>query len=297
MAQVEGSDEPEARIADHGRANERSRAGRRIEPLESDPGAWLDFFRGWTSAPDPRAKLAELGLVPADVMRLQAHWSAQMALDAGLLRLAAERLAGPTRALPLLSVQSAEPNDEGTGEPPPMTVRDGAPRESRAVLPFVPPSGDGQPAAVLVHAAEGPPAGAHARPAGGFDTAEIQPLRIPPLPFARPPTAAAPVTAALPASPSSSAPASANIEPTDQAPSLSLEHYASLCAELAVLPGQAEQVFARYGLRDVRRRRQVDQWFQAHLRRDPRQYAAWQRLYAQYLAHWSSVVRRAGPPT
>ena len=284
-------------MADPEPVAELSPLGRRIEPLESDLGAWLDFFRHWTSAPDPRAKLAEFGLVPADVMRLQAHWSAQMALDAGLLRLAAERLAAPPRAVPVLIVQSADPEDQGTGEMPPVTIRDAGPRNTRPVLPFGPPSGAGQPAPVLVHAAsvETPSAGAHARPALVFDTADLTPLRVTPLPFVRAPVAAASARPAPPATAPSGPPVGANVEPPPgQSPSLSLEFYASLCAELAVFTGQAEQVFARYGLQDVRERQEFDQRFQAHLRRDPQKYAAWQALYARYFAHWSSIARRGG---
>lgn len=271
---------------------------RRIEPLESDLSAWLDFLRHWISAPDPRSKLAEFGLEPADVMRLQAHWSAQMARDAGLFRLAAERLAAPPRAAPVVIVRSAHPDDQGSDEMPPVTVRDSAPRATRPVLPFVAPLGDGraEPVAVRAAPAERPSRSAPARPASLFDTADVTPLRVPALPFVRPRAVAAPAapTAQAPPAVDPLAPTvSAGVRPShNQEASLSLEFYASLCAELAVFTGQAEEVFARYGLQNVRERREFDQRFQARLQRDPRQFAAWQRLYARYFAHWSSLARR-----
>lgn len=64
---------------------EVKRYARRIEPLSSDLEAWCGFFCAWLGAEDPAAFLAGYELSPADVGRLQAHWSACFASQPALL--------------------------------------------------------------------------------------------------------------------------------------------------------------------------------------------------------------------
>jgi hypothetical protein len=70
------------------------------------------------------------------------------------------------------------------------------------------------------------------------------------------------------------------------APRLTLEQYASLCAELAVFPQHVETIFSKYGLVSLRERLTVDLAWQERLRRDPTEYAAWQGLYHRYQTYW-----------
>jgi hypothetical protein len=76
------------------------------------------------------------------------------------------------------------------------------------------------------------------------------------------------------------------------APQLSLEAHASLCAKLALSPADAEQIFARYGLASPERRRAVDEAWKERLRREPKLYEEWQRLYSMFYARWSQQVPR-----
>ncbi|UQA55438.1 hypothetical protein [Polyangium aurulentum] len=68
---------------------------------------------------------------------------------------------------------------------------------------------------------------------------------------------------------------------------LSLEAHASLCAKLALSPADAEQIFARYGLASPEKRRVVDAAWKERLRREPKLYEEWQRLYSMFYARWS----------
>jgi hypothetical protein len=71
-------------------------------------------------------------------------------------------------------------------------------------------------------------------------------------------------------------------------PSLSLEHYAALCAELAVFPQAVEETFQRYHLASLRDRLTVDLTWRERLRRNPTEGARWQALYAHYTAHFAA---------
>lgn len=66
-------------------------------------------------------------------------------------------------------------------------------------------------------------------------------------------------------------------------PALSLEQYAALYAELAVLP-DTESVFLKYGLANPEVRRTVDATFRDLLASDPASLRRWHQLYAHYLS-------------
>lgn len=69
-------------------------------------------------------------------------------------------------------------------------------------------------------------------------------------------------------------------------PTLTLEQYASMCAELAVFHDRPQAVFAKYGLGDAGQRAAVDAAWKARLARYPSEKAEWERRYWQYEASW-----------
>ncbi|WP_437717516.1 hypothetical protein WMF45_14555 [Sorangium sp. So ce448] len=93
------------------------------------------------------------------------------------------------------------------------------------------------------------------------------------------PTSGAPSGAPLPFA---SGPRAAPAAPSSPAPALSLEQYASLCADLAASPGDAEALFARYGLGRPEERAAVDAFWRDRLARDPAAHRRWQELYSQH---------------
>ncbi|MEO7330612.1 MAG: hypothetical protein ABI193_18705, partial [Minicystis sp.] len=85
-----------------------------------------------------------------------------------------------------------------------------------------------------------------------------------------------PVNPALPFQPSAApatSPAAARL------PTLSLEQYACLCAELAFTPADAEGIFHRAGLGPTSERIAADLAWQERLRRNPAEYQRWQEAY------------------
>lgn len=66
------------------------------------------------------------------------------------------------------------------------------------------------------------------------------------------------------------------------APSMSLEQYAALCAELAVFPAQAATIHARYGLADAGARMALEQVFARRFVGDPREQQRWRALVVHY---------------
>ncbi len=74
--------------------------------------------------------------------------------------------------------------------------------------------------------------------------------------------------------------------PAPAAPSLTLQQYAALCAELAVFPARTEEIFQRYGLGERRLRAMVDGTWQARLRQSPAEKEAWVRQYQFWLARF-----------
>ncbi|HTN86644.1 MAG TPA: hypothetical protein VL242_23250 [Sorangium sp.] len=102
------------------------------------------------------------------------------------------------------------------------------------------------------------------------------------------PTSAAPAEAPLPFSSSARA---APVPPpaSPPVPALSLEQYATLCAELAAAPGNAEALFARYGLIQPEARVAVDRFWRDRLARDPAEHQRWKELYWQHRS-------RSSPP-
>ncbi|WP_437485808.1 hypothetical protein WME75_01895 [Sorangium sp. So ce1014] len=87
----------------------------------------------------------------------------------------------------------------------------------------------------------------------------------------------------------------ASTAPLHEAPDmiLPLTQYAALCAELALSPATAEEIFRRYGLGSGEMRSAVDAAWKERLRGDPAEYSRWQDIYQHYYAHFA---RRGTPP-
>lgn len=76
------------------------------------------------------------------------------------------------------------------------------------------------------------------------------------------------------------------------APSLTLKQYASLCAELAVSPQNADAIFRRHGFESAVSRSEADLAWREQLKRNPVEYREWQGLYQHYRVYWAEQARR-----
>jgi hypothetical protein len=90
------------------------------------------------------------------------------------------------------------------------------------------------------------------------------------------------------------APAAARPAPA-HAPKLTLQQYASLCAELAVFQDRTEAIFQQYGLGDPRDRLALDQAWQERLRQSPDEHQGWQALYRRWVEHFEEAKARSAP--
>jgi hypothetical protein len=181
---------------------------------------------------------------------------------------------------------------------------------ARPVLPFAPvaPSGappaprsaspgdDGDTGTMLI------PASGLERTAGavlpfhdGASAPEPRPKPRAPSGSSGPTTAAMPVMGtpaeALPFRSAPQATAVAKVAATPP-PALTLQQYASLCAELAVFRDRTDAVFHRYGLGDPRDRPAVDRWWQEQMRGDADLYQAWQALYRRWTEHFEGLKQQ-----
>ncbi|MFO0590357.1 MAG: hypothetical protein U0441_22635 [Polyangiaceae bacterium] len=100
-----------------------------------------------------------------------------------------------------------------------------------------------------------------------------------PFPQKAPPAQSKPPVAPAP-------PPSPKVAPPVSAAELTLDQYASMCAELAVFSDRQEAVFAKYGLADGRRRAAVDAAWKQRLARFPSEKAEWERRYWLHEAAW-----------
>ena len=106
-----------------------------------------------------------------------------------------------------------------------------------------------------------------------------------PRPAPSPPKAEAAPPSALPKPPPPS------VQATPWSPELTLEQYASLCAELAMRPERAAEVLARYR-QTAESRARLDQHYRARVEGSPEVRAAWERAYQAYY-EW---LKRSGGP-
>lgn len=73
---------------------------------------------------------------------------------------------------------------------------------------------------------------------------------------------------------------------------LSIEQYAALCAEVAILPDAAEATFAKYGLAARKERLTADAAWQDRLRADNALMQRWQSLYLYYHEYYARTLKR-----
>lgn len=76
---------------------------------------------------------------------------------------------------------------------------------------------------------------------------------------------------------------------------LTLEQYASLCAELAVFPQQVEMIFRKYGIASLRERLTLDLAWQERLRHNLLEYVEWHEFYQRYQTYWADPAHHDGP--
>ncbi|WP_437986029.1 hypothetical protein [Sorangium sp. So ce117] len=257
------------------------------EPAASRAPAVPSYLRAATDAPSPAA--ASISLVPEGMRHFKLHGteSSSDAPRGPALPFKAGD-ASTSMAHPEPRRSPPTPVDAASLVPPGMrgftelrgTQPTSAAASGASVLPFGPPA---------------PPEPARPAP----PTAVLPALPVPPEPAdaaaamalvpkgmrgftsltGTHPTSGAPSGAPLPfASGPRAAPAASSIP----APVLSLEQYASLCADLAASPGDAEALFARYGLGRPEERAAVDAFWRDRLTRDPAAHRRWQELYSQH---------------
>ena len=219
--------------------------------------------------------------------------------------------------------QSADPRSDGTQPVTPSLLE-------HAVLPFAsvpsyasPPAPPAAASLAATAAKQAPPAPTRSRlpdtepsarrglvptmpeqtttaDGGDADTEEIPLAEVerpasPPLPFA---PRAAPQQPEVPPGgltaerAEAEAPRPAVPAPAAPPPTLTLQQYASLCAELAVFRDRTEAIFHQYGLGNPRDRLFVDLGWQERLRRNPAEHQGWQVLYQRWVEHFEQ--KKAG---
>ncbi|MBI4702916.1 MAG: hypothetical protein HY744_17500 [Deltaproteobacteria bacterium] len=167
---------------------------------------------------------------------------------------------------------------------------------AEGVLPFVSDHAASPPPAVPARVA--PPAAAP----GGDETAPISQTGLvvarlrPALPFEPAPPGAGPAPGAARSGPAGApalpfdlvgrpaSPVAPGSPEDDTPPALTLEQYASLCAEHAAYPDREAQIETRYQIRDRPGRARLDRHWQERFAREPALRSEWERLRAQYQA-------------
>ncbi|XXX80851.1 hypothetical protein WMF30_19025 [Sorangium sp. So ce134] len=304
---------------------------RRVERVAADPERWQAWIGQHARHLDPRVKMrAGVPFTPVQVVdELEARATPPWAREEAALELALvtglssrfsphdwvarqqrhlAELRGRVAALGAAPGASSlglwKESDRPAARPSPRPPAE-APADAAAT--------DDAPGDALPPSTAKPSALAARVPALPF--ARVEPAAAPPGPEApaRPGRAWAAVTVALPAGPplpasplpfspgARDAPRQAACPDADAgraaagAPELrlTLAQHASLCAELAVSPGAAEAIYARYGLESREERAAVDAAWRRRLADAPAERAAWQELYRRYNAYFTG---RGAPP-
>jgi hypothetical protein len=79
---------------------------RKVDPIDSDLGAWMSFLRAWGDHPSPFDLLGGAGLGMNDMARLQRRWAQRLAQDAALQKQAADLAKKGPGPLPAIKVQA-----------------------------------------------------------------------------------------------------------------------------------------------------------------------------------------------
>ena len=281
---------------------------RRIPPLDEDIAAWFRFLRAFAEQADTEAFLGRLEISARDVLRLHRAWARRLAADEGLrkeaftaLQRASEgdlpiprperpqwldrRLAGDRRA-PVVEPQ-IESKAPSLLAPFPGKVRvplDNKPRvvaPPRVSEPGAPvPSPAPKPEPLVVVPAAPPPV--------VNETIVLAPEALAPEPAALVHSSGGTIDMALSAFPSLQDAPESEPQPAQAAaaaggpPTLTLEQYAILTAELLVRGGSSK-LYAKYGLEDrTIRQATLDSWAD-RLRDNPAEYEQWQAIYLENL--------------
>jgi hypothetical protein len=259
---------------------------RPIPPFDSDLGAWLRFVKKWSRAEDAVALLATVGLGPNDMARLHGLWSQRLAEDAVLRG----------QALTLLQDEGEPPRPS----PEPLELRlavsapvAALPRHESKAGSVLPP---------LRAAMPEPEAFDDALPARRLFPTEDEALETV---FDGELPGGAGETTLVPKGPlvdpfaalvsEIEAPDVDTLVPEDPAAAkdLNLMQYAALCAELEVMPEQAESIFAKYGLASSGLRSHVDEVWRERLETRTNTFAEWRHLYQHFRAHWLTMKSRS----
>lgn len=284
---------------------------RTLEPLDRDVGSYACLLWHLSHAADREALLDSLGLVPGDLTRLEARWRGDPSLaelsggphgPLPPLRLGA--LALPPRARPRDAAPNADELPPATAAPLELTVRlaPGVSVSTSSTLPFAQPgvrplaATVGPSSAKVADALPFAPSGSPSRTlAAGEVTSQIDLERLRnALPFEGPRRSrdqaldapreaarAAPRDEARDAAPAPPRPrpdASAALPFQPRRATLTLEHYASLCAELHLWPGSEAQTLARYGV-SPEAQAELHAQFRQRFAESPAEYAAYQAAY------------------
>lgn len=237
----------------------KARLVRRIHPLDEDLGAWVAFFRCWSTSADPTQVLADARLTTADVMALSQTWTQKIAADRELGSEFQRRMMADPEPVPAVTADPVQ-------LPPPVRP---------VPIPSLPDPDDDEPEPI--EPAKKPPPNL------------LNPLPAPPRPASAGPAPVASPWPVMPAPPPvPTAPPPAPEEP----PKLSIGDYASAMAELEVFPGQADRVAAKYGVGTADLDADRARWSRrldasADLRKE------YQERLGYYRSHWTSVAQWA----
>jgi hypothetical protein len=274
---------------------------RRVTPLDEEPAAWVAFLHAYSTAQDPAALLKSSGLGTNDMARLSRRWARRAEADARVVEEIAGLKAKGTGPMPAVKADPPRLRPSPTARAQSMGSRagpnPGAP--ARANTPWVRgaiSTGQdlpGEPQATPELKELEAPAALPRSPLWGDPEATIAP---PPMraPIAVPPVTPvviveAPVRAAPPAGVSATQAAGA------RPGGLTVEQYASLCAEVHLSPARAGEIAGRYRI-DPAAAPSIDAAWQRLLAADRELYAAYLSTYNAYkawLTGWSPELARA----
>ncbi len=191
-------------------------------------------------------------------------------------------LAGIAGALPFERKPRPEPP---VSSPPPTAPRSPDLKKGMTMMGTISPFAKGPVLPFAAGASRRPePPNAGPPPPGEVTSGPVaSPLKGAVLPFRRDPSPVPPVSPAAPP------------VPPEASSRLTLDQYAALCAELAVVTGGTETAFLRYGLTSLQERLTVDLAWQDRLRNNPAEREAWTALFRRYHAYFTDQMKRGGP--
>jgi hypothetical protein len=318
---------------DRALAKERARFARKVAPLDSDIVAYLCFQRHASTASNLPAFLRDHGLFLGDWVRLQEAWAERLVEDGELRVAAAAALADeaphtlatispdprvwPADAAKVRVITAVE--DEPTvelsewglsglrGAPPAAAVASSPIPEARETAPSsVPPPPptldplrgvEARLPSFLRRPLEAPQAPGFGRTIAHVVDRSLEEALAASLPFrapSAPPAASSEEGDTLPGtSPGIDLPF--RPAPKPGSAELTLEQYASLSAELAAFPGEAETILRRHGLADADAMSSLEVRWQERLMQNAAEFEEWQAFYERYHAEWTAKASRRRP--